>query len=99
MTTMNSRSLQRRLVAHASRILELTSKLPQIPQANHIAKQLMRSATAAAANYGEARAAESRPDFIHKSRIVLKELNESGVWLDFILECSFLTPQTVAPVV
>ena len=55
--------------------------------------------TATAANYGEARAAESRSDFIHKTRIVLKELNETGVWLDFIFECSFLTAQTVAPVV
>ena len=31
----------------------------------------------AAANYAEARAAESRADFIHKLRIVLKEPNES----------------------
>jgi len=99
MSTLNSRSLQRRLVAHASRILELTSKLPKAPQANHIGKQLMRSATAAAANYGEARAAESRSDFIHKMRIVLKELNETSVWLDLILERSFLTTQTIAPVI
>ena len=99
MSTLNSRSLQRRLTAHASRILELTSKLPKTPQASHIGRQLIRSATAAAANYGEARAAESRSDFIHKIRIVLKELNESGVWLDFILECSLLTADMVDPVV
>jgi four helix bundle protein len=37
--------------------------------------------TAAAANYAEARGAESRSDFIHKLRIVLKELNETSVWL------------------
>ena len=37
----------------------------------------MRSGLSAAANYAEARAAESRADFIHKLRIVLKELNES----------------------
>ena len=98
MSTLNSRSLQRRLTAHAGRVLELTSKLPKTPQANHIAKQLIRSATAAAANYGEARAAESRSDFVHKIRIVLKELNESGVWLDLIIDCSFLTKDTVAPV-
>jgi four helix bundle protein len=59
----------------------------------------MRSATATAANYGEARAAESRSDFIHKMRIVLKELNETSVWLDLILERSFLTTQTIAPVI
>jgi four helix bundle protein len=98
MSTLNSQSLQRRLTAHASRTLALTSKLPKLPQANHISRQLIRSATATAANYAEARAAESRPDFIHKIRIVLKELNETGVWLDFILECSLLAPEMVAPV-
>ena len=42
----------------------------------------MRSGLSAAANYAEARAAESRADFIHKLRIVLKELNESKSWLE-----------------
>ena len=42
---------------------------------------MLRSGTAAAPNYGEARAAESRADFIHKLRIALKELNETAVWL------------------
>lgn len=32
-------------------------------------------------NYEEARAAESRADFVHKLKIVLKELRESGCWL------------------
>ena len=51
----------------------------------------MRSATATAANYGEARAAESRSDFIHKIRIVLKELNETEVWLSLIVENSWFS--------
>jgi four helix bundle protein len=40
---------------------------------------------AAAANYAEARAAESRADFVHKLRIVLKELNETKSWLQQIV--------------
>jgi four helix bundle protein len=60
-------------------------------QGTHIAKQLLRSGTAAAANYGEARGAESRSDFIHKLRIVLKELNETGIWLDLIVGSSLLS--------
>jgi len=47
--------------------------LPQNFQAKHIAVQLLLSGTAAAPNYGEARAAESRADFIHKLGIALKE--------------------------
>ena len=45
----------------------------------------MRSGLSAAANYAEARAAESRADFIHKLRIVLKELNENKSSLEQIM--------------
>ena len=45
----------------------------------------MRSGLAAAPNYAVARAAESRADFIHKVRIVLKELNETRSWLEQIV--------------
>jgi len=51
----------------------------------YICQQLIRSGLAAAANYAEARAAESRVDFIHKLRIVLKELNETKSWLEQIV--------------
>jgi four helix bundle protein len=44
----------------------------------------MRSATSCGANYEEARAAESRADFVHKMQVVLKELRESIYWLKLI---------------
>jgi len=59
----------------------------------------MRAGTAAAANYGEARAAESRADFIHKLRIVLKELNETAVWLQLIQENSMLPAETTSKII
>jgi four helix bundle protein len=43
----------------------------------HIAGQLVRCDTSPAPNFEEARAAESRADFIHKLGICLKELRES----------------------
>jgi four helix bundle protein len=46
--------------------------------------QILRSGTAAAPNYAEARGAESRADFVHKLGIVQKELNETSVWLRII---------------
>src|SRR5262245_19758466 len=92
-------ALQKRLVSHAAGILEISTKLPKTTQANHISRQLLRSGTAAAANYGEARAAESRSDFIHKLRVVLKELNETAVWLQLIHEGSFLSTEKLSAVV
>ena len=44
----------------------------------------MRSGTAPAPNYGEARGAESQADFVHKLAIVLKGLNETSIWLRII---------------
>src|SRR4051812_1069745 len=55
--------------------------MPKTPEARHVRNQLLRSGTAAAPNYGEARGAESRADFIHKLKVCLKELNETGIWL------------------
>jgi four helix bundle protein len=91
--------LQVRLISHASTILNISSKLPKTLQAKHVSRQVLRSGTAAAANYAEARGAESRPDFIHKLRIVLKELNETAVWLQLIAENAMLPAETMRSIV
>ena len=62
----------------------LTEKLPKTLTGNHFAKQLIRSGTSPALNYGEAQGAESRRDFIHKLRIALKELRETFISLKII---------------
>ncbi len=54
--------------------------------AKHLYAQVVRSATSAALNYGEAQMAETRKDFIHKLGIVVKELKETEVNLDIISE-------------
>ena len=73
--------LQDRLINFAVQVCRLSSDLPSTPAAQHIAKQMLRCGTSPAPNYGEAQAAESRQDFIHKMRICLKELRELHVWL------------------
>jgi four helix bundle protein len=92
-------ALQKRLISFAARILGIAPQLRRTLGGRHISNQLMRSATATAANYGEARAAESRSDFIHKLRIVLKELNETDVWLQLIIETSLLPIEVTQPIV
>lgn len=42
-----------------------------------------------------ARGAESRKDFIHKLRIALKELNETGVWLRMIRQTNLVPAELV----
>lgn len=91
--------LQERLITFTVSIVQLCMQLPRSEHGRHIAKQMLRSGTATAANYGEARAAESRADFIHKLRIVLKELNETAVWLQVFKRCSLVRSEKVASIV
>ena len=91
--------LEERLITFAAAILSLSSKLPRTLQGRHVCSQILRSGTASAANYGEARGAESRADFIHKLRIVFKELNETTIWLEVIARSYMLPSDATAPVV
>lgn len=76
-----SDQLEERMIEFAARIIAFTTDLDKSLAGRHIAQQILRSGTAAAPNYAEARGAESRADFIHKLGIVQKELNETSVWL------------------
>ncbi len=77
--------LEERLLNYAAEIVRLTERLPHSRAGNHVASQLLRSGTSPLPNHGEAQAAESRSDFIHKISICLKELRESRRWLRLIL--------------
>ena len=91
--------LERRLIQFGAEIIRLSTKLPRTSEGKHVAMQMLRSGTSAAANYGEARAAESRADFVHKLRVVLKELNETGIWLRMISGSTLLPAQEIVAVV
>ena len=72
--------LEDRLLEFAAAVIELSENLPANRAGNHVAGQILRSGTAAYPNHGEAEAAESRDDFIHKLKICLKELRETRRW-------------------
>ena len=56
-----------------------------------LAKQLLRSGTAIGALVRESQQAESRPDFIHKLAIALKEAHETEYWLLLLKKTDYLT--------
>lgn len=76
--------LENRLVALAAATCRITAELPSERVAGHIAAQLTRCSTSPAANYAEARGAESRRDFVHKMKLCLKELRETMTWLKLL---------------
>ena len=73
--------LEERLIAYAAEMIGVSEALPSTRSGNHVASQIVRSGTSSAPNYGEAMAAESRRDFLHKMGICLKELRETRIWL------------------
>ena len=91
--------LEERLIDFAVRVVNLSASLPKTPAGKHIAGQIMRSGTSPAPNYGEARGAESHPDFIHKLRIVLKELNETSIWLRVIHRSHMMKGDLLADII
>jgi four helix bundle protein len=91
--------LEERLIDFAVRIIKLTSHLPKTPAGKHIAGQILRSGTSPAPNYGEARGAESHADFVHKIGIVLKELNETSIWLRVIDRSEMLKRELLAGII
>jgi four helix bundle protein len=76
--------LEDRLIRFALQIMDVVDALPATRVGNHIGGQLIACGTSPAANYGEAQSAESRNDFVHKLKIILKELRESRVWLTMV---------------
>lgn len=76
--------LEKRLIDFAVRFMDLVETLANTRAGNHIAGQLVRCGTSPAPNYGEAQSAESRNDFIHKIKIILKEPRETKIWLQII---------------
>ena len=76
--------LEERLISFAVLVMDVVESLPRTRAGNHMAGQLIRSGTSPALNYGEVQSAESRNDFIHKVKVVLKELRETKIGLAII---------------
>ena len=87
---MDKKELEERLINFAVLIIEIANELPSSKAGNHLSGQLIRSGTSSALNYGEAQSGESRKDFIHKIKIVLKELRETFICLKIIQKAKLL---------
>lgn len=82
--------LEERLLEYAARIIRLTEQMNRTTAGVHVAHQVLRSGTSPLPNHGEAQAAESPADFVHKLKVCLKELRETFRWLRLIqkVRCS-----------
>jgi four helix bundle protein len=95
MTIKRKYDLEDRLIDFTISCSSIVESLPGTKLASHVGNQLTRSRTSPALNYGEAQSAESPVDFIHKLKIVLKELRESRVCLKIIIRKPLLPKEKV----
>ena len=91
--------LSERLIDFIVKVIKIVDSLPKTIAGRHVGGQLISSSTSAGANYEEGCGAESRPDFIHKMSVVLKELKESRFWLRIIGRTQMLSPKEINPVI
>ena len=87
--------LDDRLLEYAAEVVRLVEKMDGTRAGTHIGGQLLRSGTSPLFNHGEAEAAESPKDFIHKMGICLKELRESKRALLLIGKVPLVQPSSL----
>lgn len=92
-------AMEERFIDFTARCGEVVDALSETRLGKHIAGQLVRSGTSPAPNYGEACAAESRADFIHKLGVVLKELRETRIWLKLAIRSKCLPAKRLDPLI
>ena len=94
---MNEPQMKDRTKQFALRILKMADALPTNRSGNIIANQLARSGTSVAANYRALCRAKSRADFINKTSVVEEEADESGFWLELIVDAGLMSATRVKP--
>jgi four helix bundle protein len=78
------RELKDRTKLFALLVIKMSEALPRTRAANVITNQVLRSATSLAANYRAAGRARSKPEFLSKLGIVIKEADETVFWLELL---------------
>ena len=94
---MKHQNLQDRTKQFALQVIKFCEGLPKDETSRIIVRQLLRSGTSVGANYRAACRSKSKPTFISKLGDVLEEADESGYWLELLVEAAKIDHQTAAP--
>jgi four helix bundle protein len=86
-----AKQLEQRTREFAVRIIRLSCKLPDTPEARVIRSQMTKSGTSIGANYREANRARSKADFKNKIKICESEASETQYWLEIIVKVKWLS--------
>jgi four helix bundle protein len=71
--------------------------LPKTTEAQVLSKQALRSGTSIGANYREAHRERSKPEFIAKCGDCLREAEETGYWLELLVDAGVISADKIGP--
>ena len=91
--------IQERAFNFACRVVRMHRVLARDRTVRRLADQLLDAGTSIGANLEEAEAAQSKPDFISKCRIALKEARETLYWLRLITATEVVRSSRMSPVI
>ena len=94
---IKAKDIKERAFEFALRMIKLCQHLdrkPGVPRT--LSYQLLRAGTSVGANIEEAQAGQSRPDFISKNSIALKEARECHHWLRLLSAAEIMPEKSVA---
>jgi hypothetical protein len=91
--------LEKHFLTFAANILSLNDEASKNPAGSPHLRPVAPIRNRLRRKLRRARGAESRRDFIHKLRVVFKELNETTIWLELIAQTSLLSSETIQPIV
>ncbi|GAA4460030.1 hypothetical protein GCM10023189_34540 [Nibrella saemangeumensis] len=74
--------IERRLKQFMLRCIKVCQSLPDAYDAQHFARQLIRSSSSSAANFRAIRRGRSQKEYYAKLSVVIEELDESLFWLE-----------------
>lgn len=92
-----NQDLQNRTKNFALRVIRMFAALPKRTEAQILGKQVLRSGTSIGANYREAHRGRSKPEFIAKCGDCLREAEETGYWLELLVEAGVLSADKIGP--
>lgn len=94
---MDENELKRRTKQFALRVMALVESLPRTLLGRAIGSQLARCGTSVGANYRAACRGRSRAEFVARLGTVEEEADESGNWMELIIEGKLLAARRVIP--
>ena len=93
---MTRQDLRERTKKYALRIIRLYVSLPKSTEAQVLGRQVLKSGTSPGAHYREAYRSRSTAEFVSKIEGGLQELEETGYWLELLVDSGIVPAKRMA---